>query len=228
MEEQLPREEKTFERKKTIKDLLRKKKVLIPLIILTPILLYMLFSAYQFWNFYRTYGHLLSNQQDSSIAPKGDDLLNPLDFQASILFSTLYVEAEPGDKIRNDIDIMTFSDGAVSGGTIVITYDPNLIEDIEVRPIVGSTSFLPNAVFSAVKYNPDNVTFSFESPGNSAPSTGRGRIAEIEFNVKDDAFANVRISTDLNRSVLYSNKQGASSPLRTGSSDLDVKLIGLE
>lgn len=225
MEEHLPKEEIQVEEKKSSSNFLRSKKAKILLVIAAPILLILLAYGIYMWNFYRTYGDLLNDpRRNGSIAPRGEDLLNPLDFQASILFSTLYIEAEPGDTIKNDVEIMTFSDGAVNGGTVVINYDRNLIEDIKVTPVAGATGFLPNATFSNVMYNPDNVTFSFQTPQGTTPAVGRGRIAEVEFTVRDDAFADVELMVDLNRSSLYSNTQGASSPLRTGSSNLNVKL----
>jgi hypothetical protein len=233
MEEHLPKEEikeevKT-EEKKSASKLFRNKKFKILLIIVTPILLLLVVWVIYVLNFYRTYGDILNDpRRDGSIAPKSEDLLNPLDFQASILFSTLYIEAEPGDTITNDVEIMTFSDGAVNGGTVVINYDRNLIEDIKVTPAAGSTGFLPSATFSDVKYNPDNVMFSFQTTQGTTPATGRGRVAEVEFTIRDDAFADVKLMVDLNRSSLYSDAQGASAPLRTGSSDLVVKLIGSE
>lgn len=163
-------------------------------------------------------------QSETDVAPKGESLLNPLDFQASILFSTLYLEAKPGDKIKNDIDLMTFSDGSISGGTIVINYDSSLISNIKVTPVSGSTSLLPDVTFTDVQYNPTNVTFSFETPAGTVPATGRGRIAEIEFTINKNANANPYFMVDLDRSSLYSAYSGASTKLRTGSSNMDINL----
>ncbi len=163
--------------------------------------------------------------KEEKIAPSSESLTNPLNIQALLGFSTFNLTAVDKRSETVDVTLGTTTTAGISGGTIVITYDPFMTNDLKVKPIIGSTSLLPNAIFSEVKYNPNNIVITFSLPEGSNPVTGSGRIAALTFTpVAYNKTDRSTISFDLKRSELYTIENGQKKILRASRADLDIKI----
>lgn len=160
------------------------------------------------------------------VAPTAESIGNPQNIQASLGFSIYNLTAEVNKTSKVDLTLETFTQEGISKGTIIISYDPQMVTKVKVTPVMGSTSLIPNAIFSEVKYNPDNVVIKFDMPAGSSPITGKGRIAEFSFTpVAYEKQDKTRISYDLSRSEILNTNGSVPKPLKLSRGDLDLTLI---
>ena len=161
----------------------------------------------------------------TKISPSSERLTNPLNIKVALGFSTLNLQAVNKKSSTVDVTLETTTTTGISGGTVVITYDPFMTTAVTVKPFIGPTVLLPNAIFSEVKYNPNNVVISFSLPEGSAPIAGSGRIAALSFTPvaynKTDESA---ISFDLKHSELYTIEDGQKKTLKPSKAALYMKI----
>ncbi len=159
------------------------------------------------------------------IAPSSEALVNPLNIQVALGFSTYNLSAVDKKPVTVDINLQTVTNEGVSGGTVIVTYDPYAITNVSAKPIIGATGIFPNAIFSDVKYNPNNVTIIFSLPSGSTPATGNGRIAQFTFTPKlNDSKNKTAISFDLKHSEIYTISNGIKKVLKPSKGDLDITI----
>lgn len=159
------------------------------------------------------------------IAPSSETLVNPLNIQVALGFSTYNLSAVDKKPVTVDINLQTVTNEGVSGGTVIVTYDPYVITNVSAKPIIGSTGIFPSAIFSDIKYNPNNVTIIFSLPSGNTPATGNGRIAQFTFTPKlNDSKNKTAISFDLKHSEIYTMSNGIKKVLKPSKGDLDVTI----
>ncbi len=160
-----------------------------------------------------------------TIAPSSESLANPLKIQVSLGFSTYFLKATNKVPTTVDINLQSIGDEGISEGIIVLTYDPFMTTNVNVRPITGPTALLPNAIFSDVRYNPNNVVIAFSLPEGSSAITGSGRIAALTFTpVAYNKVDKTSLSFDLKRSEIYSIKDGQKKLLKPSKGNLDITI----
>jgi len=159
------------------------------------------------------------------IAPSSETLVNPLNIQVALGFSTYNLSAIDKKPMTVDINIQTVANDGVSGGSIIVTYDPYAITNVNAKPIIGSTGIFPTAIFSNVKYNPNNVVITFTLPAGSAPMKGDGRIAQFTFTpTLNNGKNKTAISYDLKHSEVYAMDGGTKKTLKLSKGDLDITI----
>lgn len=210
MEDQLP--------KSNILNKIKNKKILIiagAIILVLVVTLLILFASQR-----------SSNPDEVNIAPTAESLENPLNIQVSLGFSATQIEVQPGEPFTLDLNLQTFKDEGISGGTIVLIYDPYMISDVEVTPIFDPTGLVPGAIFEEVKYNPGNIVISFQLPDGTSPITGSGRIAELTLTAQTGPKGETMTSLtyDFERSRIYNLSNGTETELKPSKSDLDITL----
>ncbi len=158
-----------------------------------------------------------------TIAPSAEKLGNPLNIQVSLGFSTYNLTAINATPTTVDLNLQTLTSTGISGGKVVLKYDPYTVSDVQVKTITGTTSIVPNAFFSTVKYNPGNVVISFSLPEGSTPVVGSGRFATITFTpTANKQSSKATLSYDLKLSELYTIEGGQQKKLKPSRGDLDV------
>lgn len=163
--------------------------------------------------------------KEDKIAPSSEALVNPLNIQVALGFSTYNLSAVDKKPVTVDINLQTVTNEGVSGGTVIVTYDPYVITNVSAKPIIGSTGIFPSAIFSDIKYNPNNVTIIFSLPSGNTPATGNGRIAQFTFTPKlNDSKNKTAISFDLKHSEIYTMSNGIKKVLKPSKGDLDVTI----